>query len=84
VAGSDAPRVGEWCSRLCHLEIEGIGITMDKETKRKRAEHILATLGKQKFYDWYTAGDYDLWITGCENAPSKEVILKYIEDKFLD
>lgn len=47
------------------------------------AERILKTLSTQRFFDWYCAGgNFDRWISGEESPPTKEEILKDIENFF--
>lgn len=46
-----------------------------------KVQSIFDTLTTQRFYDWYM-GKFDDWISGEENAPTKEEILKDIKQLF--
>lgn len=39
-------------------------------------EKVLRMLERQTFADWYNSGRFDTYITGGENVPSRDEILK--------
>jgi hypothetical protein len=47
------------------------------------AEKLLNLLSSQEFYDWYNTGPYCNYISGDDEAPTKQHILNYISDALL-
>jgi hypothetical protein len=51
------------------------------EAQRALAERILKMVERQKFADWYAeSGDFEKWIAGDPDAPTREQILQSITD----
>lgn len=61
--------------------LDTINGKLTAEEKDLVAQTILEGLEGQRFTDWYETDFFD-YIEGCENAPSKEEILKKIKRIF--
>lgn len=50
------------------------------EQDKLLAEKLIWLFGSQKFFDWYNTGRFYDYISGAENPPTKDEILKEIHE----